>query len=58
MGLWDQSEHELGSYDEGEVWIKTPSEMMGYLNKPNDTHIIYSADGWLKTGDHFTKLSA
>jgi acyl-CoA synthetase (AMP-forming)/AMP-acid ligase II len=36
---------------EGELWIRSPSIMQGYLNKPDATDASITADGWLKTGD-------
>jgi acyl-CoA synthetase (AMP-forming)/AMP-acid ligase II len=35
---------------EGEVWIKGPQVMLGYLNRPEATAAMIE-DGWLKTGD-------
>lgn len=35
----------------GEVWIKGPQVMLGYLNNPAATAATMDADGWLRTGD-------
>jgi long-chain acyl-CoA synthetase len=35
----------------GEVWIKSPSTMTGYWNKPEATADAITADGWFKSGD-------
>ncbi|MEP2783735.1 MAG: AMP-binding protein [Pseudoruegeria sp.] len=35
----------------GELWIKGPQVMQGYLNNLTATSDTFSADGWLKTGD-------
>uniref|UniRef100_A0A914EH47 Uncharacterized protein n=1 Tax=Acrobeloides nanus TaxID=290746 RepID=A0A914EH47_9BILA len=35
----------------GEVYIRTPSNMLGYLNKPEATAECLSSDNWYKTGD-------
>ena len=35
----------------GELWIKGPQAMQGYLNNPAATADTLDADGWLRTGD-------
>jgi len=37
--------------DEGEVQVKHPGVMAGYLKEPDKTLEAFTADGWLKTGD-------
>ena len=37
----------------GELWIKSPAMMEGYLDAPDETNEVI-ADGWFKTGDLVT----
>ena len=34
----------------GELWIRTPAAMDGYLEAPEETRAVL-ADGWFRTGD-------
>jgi acyl-CoA synthetase (AMP-forming)/AMP-acid ligase II len=42
---------ELGPDEEGEICIRGPQVMQGYLRRPDATAAMIDAEGWLHTGD-------
>ena len=45
-----ESDQTLPIGQEGELWIKGPQDMQGYLNNAKATAESVTADGWLRTG--------
>ena len=42
---------ELGSGEAGEIWLRGPQVMRGYLNQADATAQVIDDGGWLRTGD-------
>ncbi|MGW3073340.1 4-coumarate--CoA ligase family protein [Kitasatospora sp. NPDC001132] len=47
----DGSDGDLGPDERGELLIRGPQVMKGYLGRPSETAAVVDAEGWLHTGD-------
>ena len=45
------TEAPLGKNERGELWVRGPNRMKGYLNNPDATAATITPEGWLRTGD-------
>ena len=46
-----ESGRDLGPGEPGEIWMRGPQVMKGYLNRPEATAAMIDGEGWLHSGD-------
>nr|WP_019216827.1 AMP-binding protein [Legionella tunisiensis] len=51
ISIRDEMNHEVGFDKAGELCIKGPQVMRGYWQRPDETALVFTPDGFLKTGD-------
>jgi long-chain acyl-CoA synthetase len=47
----DETGRPVGTNEIGELCVKGPQVMLGYWQRPEETAKVFTADGWLRTGD-------
>lgn len=51
ISIRDEQGREVPIGESGELCVKGPQVMLGYWQNPTETQNIFTADGWLRTGD-------
>ena len=55
--ILDESDQPVGEGEIGELCVRGPQVMLGYWRRPDETEKVFTADGWLRTGD-FARMDA
>jgi len=51
VSLRDDDNREVAPGEPGELCVRGPQVMQGYWQRPDENEKVFTADGWLKTGD-------
>ena len=50
--IMDENGQRCGQNEVGEIWVKGPGAMKGYLNRPEENSNFFGPDNYYKTGDY------
>jgi len=51
VSIRDDDGNEVAQGESGELWVRGPQVMQGYLDRPEDTQEVLKPGGWFTTGD-------
>ena len=51
LRIVDDGGHDVVQGEPGELWLSGPNITPGYWNRPEETALAFTGDGWFRTGD-------